>query len=76
MGVIGGGLRNRHKSVDMNSVPSTIRKETGAFKLNSGENVEVESSAIIKPKKFAPIREEDETHTQQTEMIQETNQFQ
>jgi len=38
MGVIGGNLRNRNKSVDINSVPSTYRREMGAFKLNAQEN--------------------------------------
>ena len=39
MGVIGGNLRNRNKSVDINSVPSTYKKEMGAFKLNNQENL-------------------------------------
>jgi len=38
MGVIGGNLRNRNKSMDINSASSSYKKQMGAFRLNQNEN--------------------------------------
>lgn len=33
MGVVGGDIRSRHKSVDINAVPSSYKRQPGAFKV-------------------------------------------
>jgi hypothetical protein len=75
MGVIGGNLRNRNKSVDHTIAASSIKSELGAFRQHLNNAPSNQSTVEgLNPKKFRGvhrdiIREneyEEDTHTTQT----------